>query len=103
MVSHAASSTIAARCGACSGSFRKLSSTIHLMSSNSHYHEQVSESLVQDELGRFRVWLANLGAHRSGRVSLDYRLREASHMRQSVLELLNDLEENLSDGRKPFS
>lgn len=99
MASHAPTSTIAARCGACSSSFHELSSTIHGMSSNSHYHEQISESLVQDELGRFRVWLANVGAHRSGRVSLDYRLREASHMRQSVLELLDDLKENLSDGR----
>lgn len=99
MTSHVASSTIAARCGACSSLFHELSSSIHVTSSNSRYREQVSEAIVQDELGRFRVWLANVGAHRSGRVSLDYRLREASHMRQSVLELLDDLEENLSGGR----
>ena len=46
--------------------------------------------LLQD-LGRFRVWSENIGAHRRGRVSLDYRLRNAARLRQTVVTLLSDL------------
>jgi len=57
----------------------------------------VSTSL-QDELGRFRIWVENAGAHRSGRVSLDYRLREAPEVKEVVLELMNNLYSDLQDG-----
>ena len=53
---------------------------------------------MHDEIGRFRVWLGNVGAHRLGRVSLDYRLRDALHMRESVLDLLKDLDDNIHEG-----
>ncbi|KAK3388381.1 hypothetical protein B0T20DRAFT_365211, partial [Sordaria brevicollis] len=46
---------------------------------------------VKNVLGRFRVWSSNLGAHRTGRSSLDYRLRDASNIRAHVVKLLNDL------------
>ncbi|KAF8465058.1 hypothetical protein BDZ91DRAFT_617585, partial [Kalaharituber pfeilii] len=44
-----------------------------------------------DERGRFCVWAQNVGAHRVGKVSLDYRLREASHIRSIAAELLGSL------------
>lgn len=48
--------------------------------------------LVRDQLGRFRVWVGNMGAHhRGGRMSLDYKLEEASHIRSAVTELLEEL------------
>jgi hypothetical protein len=47
---------------------------------------------IHDCLGRFRLWVGNMGAHRRGRASLDYKLREASHIRERVLELLQNLE-----------
>lgn len=53
---------------------------------------------VQDDLGRFRVWAANTGAHRIGRVSLDYRLREASHIYAQVAKLLGELYNDLEEG-----
>lgn len=46
---------------------------------------------------------SSIGAHRSGRISLDYRLREATHMREGVLDLLKDLEDNLHEGWSYYS
>src|SRR5271167_482544 len=80
------------------------------------YHDEVPENLWQDELGRFRVWAANIGAHQVDQSSLDYRLRDASHIRDQISSLLvglqgtikyleevvaenlDDYEEELSDG-----
>ncbi|KAI5779860.1 hypothetical protein DFH27DRAFT_489111, partial [Peziza echinospora] len=49
----------------------------------------------QDELGRFMVWAGNMGAHRVGRMSLDNKLREASHIQKAVTGLLKELAECL--------
>ncbi|KAI0413521.1 hypothetical protein F5X98DRAFT_366486 [Xylaria grammica] len=58
---------------------------------------QVQLSSVQDELSRFKVWAGNMGAHRTGRSSLEYRLRDASHIKSQVLRLLESLRELLDD------
>ncbi|KAK0667758.1 hypothetical protein QBC41DRAFT_323143 [Cercophora samala] len=52
---------------------------------------------VQNELARLKVWAGNIGAHRSDRTSLDYRLRDASNIRNQVVMLLVDLSESLND------
>jgi len=46
---------------------------------------------LRDEETRFRVWSGNIGAHKKGRGSLDYRLRDASHIQKQVINLLEDL------------
>ncbi|KAJ6790296.1 hypothetical protein PWT90_09962 [Aphanocladium album] len=46
---------------------------------------------------RFKLWSGNIGAHRTGSSSLEYRLRDASNIRLNVLELLGDLAELISD------
>jgi hypothetical protein len=51
----------------------------------------------QDEFARFKLWSGNIGAHRKGRSSLDWRLRDASHLRGLVINLLVDLNEALRD------
>lgn len=61
------------------------------------YKDQIQLSDIGDEHGRFRIWSGNIGAHRGGRSSLDYRLRDASHIRQRVISLLQDLTETLQD------
>ncbi|KAF8246923.1 hypothetical protein K440DRAFT_585247 [Wilcoxina mikolae CBS 423.85] len=53
---------------------------------------------LQNEASRFRVWAENSGAHRTGRVSLDKRLHEASKVKHMVLELLEALEKALQKG-----
>ncbi|KAF2740111.1 hypothetical protein EJ04DRAFT_482822, partial [Polyplosphaeria fusca] len=51
----------------------------------------MGHSLV-DELGRFRLWCANAAAHRKGKSSLDWKLREASHIKDRVANLLENLQ-----------
>lgn len=53
---------------------------------------KVPPGTFHDAFGRFRLWVGNIGAHRKGRASLDYKLREASHIRDRVIELLQNLE-----------
>ena len=89
-------STIASRYNTCATSFSRLSQLCS--KSDYSFSDQVAPSAVQDEFGRFRVWAGNIGAHRTGRVSLDYRLREASHMYQRVTDLLDELNATLKEG-----
>lgn len=58
---------------------------------------EVSSALWADELGRLRVWAANIGAHQTGQSSLDFRLRDASHISKQITKLLRDLEQSLHD------
>lgn len=55
---------------------------------------------VEDDLGRLRVWVGNLGAHRkqTDRLSLDYRLREAPDLHQEVRNHINDISEAVQGG-----
>lgn len=52
---------------------------------------------VEDEQAKFRVWAGSMSAHRKGMSSLDYRLRDASHIRSQVVRLLKDLQGNLKE------
>ena len=51
----------------------------------------------EDELGRLKVWGGNLAAHQTGQASLEYRLRDASHIQQNIVELLNALDLAICD------
>ncbi|KAK4948323.1 hypothetical protein LTR10_012857 [Elasticomyces elasticus] len=48
---------------------------------------------LREERGRFKVWTANVSAHRTvtSRRSLEYRLRDSSNLRDTVRYLLQDL------------
>ncbi|KAL8752172.1 MAG: hypothetical protein Q9184_005821, partial [Pyrenodesmia sp. 2 TL-2023] len=52
-----------------------------------------------DERGRLRMWAANIGAHQTGQSSLDFRLRDSSHIRQQIIKLLDELLRRLKDVR----
>jgi hypothetical protein len=52
---------------------------------------------LNNELGRFRIWAANTDAHARGNNSLDYKLREASHLRDEIIQLLQHLETVLQE------
>ena len=56
------------------------------------------QKLLDDSAGRFRVWCGNIGAHRTDKSSLDYRLRESRRMKSTVVGFLQDLRKLLSDG-----
>ncbi|KAL9004775.1 MAG: hypothetical protein Q9188_002410 [Gyalolechia gomerana] len=54
-------------------------------------HGEVHMSKWDDEMGRLRIWAANIGAHQTGQSSLDFRLRDAPHIHQQLIDLLDDL------------
>lgn len=62
-----------------------------------HRTEADESALWVDELGRLRIWAANIGAHKRGQSSLEYRLRDASHIKDQVKNLLRDLRHTIRD------
>ena len=77
----------------CKNSFDKLLQNLE----KSTAHQAVAQGIL-DEFGRFRVWAGNAGAQETGRASLDYRLREASHIYDELIKLLGELDRNLEKG-----
>ena len=57
--------------------------------------QKILPGRFDDELGRFKIWCGNVGAHRLGKGSLDYKLREASHIHDQVIELLTGMTSSL--------
>jgi hypothetical protein len=93
--------TIASNVVTCLNAFNTL---CHILSKSDHKsQDQIQLADVKDELGRFRIWSGNIGAHRKGRSSLDYRLRDASHISRRVIGLLQDLNQTLRDGKLHLS
>jgi hypothetical protein len=68
----------------------------------SDHAEEVPLQDWTDELGRLRVWAANIGAHQTRQSSLDYRLRDASHIRSQIVRLLEQVQELLTDLKEVF-
>ena len=93
--------TIASRYQACAEAFRVFSNA--LKNAQPKYLEQISSLDLQTESGRLRVWAGNQGTHRIGRSSLDHRLRQAGHIRERVIDLLEDLHNDLRDGEHAYS
>ena len=60
--------------------------------------DQAAVVQLGDDYRRFRLWSANIGAHRNGRSSLEYRLRDSSHLRTHITKLLMTLNESLEQG-----
>lgn len=77
----------------CEKSFYKLLQSLKKL------NDQAVVQRLLDEFGRFRVWAGDTGAHQTGRGSLDYHLREASHIRTELTELLEELNKDLEEGR----
>lgn len=50
---------------------------------------------TENDFTRFKMWVGNQAALQSGPPSLDYRLREATHLQQQVIYLLEDICESL--------
>lgn len=76
------------------------------------FGDQVSLKDVQEEFDKYKVWAGNVGAAHSGKrykISLDYRLREASFLKSQVLNLLAALGKRIASAaslirgkRRPF-
>jgi hypothetical protein len=74
-------------------------SLITVLSDQDSSKQQEARVKFVDELDRFKVWAGNIGAHRRGQSSLDYRLRDASHIRQRVLKFLSKLRSSIEEGK----
>ena len=73
----------------CSNALKYICS--RLERSNTSNTESLQLSRWQDELGRLRLWAANIGAHQTKQSSLEFRLKDSSHIREQVTNLLLDL------------
>lgn len=65
-----------------------------------NFGDQIPLEDVKEEFSKYKVWAGNVGAAHSGKryeISLDYRLREASFLRDQVLSLMKVLKENLKN------
>jgi hypothetical protein len=71
-----------------------------LQGSDQQTQQELPPTTLEDELGRFHIWSGNTGAHGVGKVSLDHKLREASHIKERVLQLLQSLTEGLEESMK---
>lgn len=63
-----------------------------------HFAAQVKSTTVIDEFDRFKGWAGNIAAHRKGRRSLEYRLRDAPHLKAETCNLLGALQDDLENG-----
>ncbi|KAG8527158.1 uncharacterized protein KY384_008588 [Bacidia gigantensis] len=68
--------------------------------SDGSFIEEVDISLLEDYYGRFRVWAGNIGAHQTGKSSLEYRLRDDSEVREQVIKILQSLLSTLNTARE---
>ncbi|KAJ5733770.1 Zinc finger C2H2 [Penicillium malachiteum] len=50
----------------------------------------------RDEIERFRLWTTDIGAHRTGNLSLDYRLKNSPDIKEQILWHLINLEKPMS-------
>ncbi|KAF1829056.1 hypothetical protein BDW02DRAFT_561926 [Decorospora gaudefroyi] len=61
------------------------------LTTESRFATQVPSTTIYDEFTRFKLWAGNIAAHRKGRRSLEYRLRDATLLKSEVHSLLNAL------------
>lgn len=87
-------SSIASLISDCIHSFQALQDSVEEL--GQHFSEEITSAEVSDATGRFRVWTKNIGAHKAGQNSLDYHLRDASHIRERVQTLLQTLLQTLN-------
>ncbi|KAF2814360.1 uncharacterized protein BDZ99DRAFT_380858, partial [Mytilinidion resinicola] len=79
----------------CGGGFLSL---VEALKHAPHFATQTSPGKVNDEFDRFKIWAGNVAAHRKGRRSLEYRLRDAEHLKNEAQNLLTALQESLNHG-----
>ncbi|KAK9420304.1 hypothetical protein SUNI508_06573 [Seiridium unicorne] len=89
------STTIAEHVAGCLEAFESLSMTA-FAETKEYSRKSVWE--IKNQFSRFKVWSGNIGAHQRGKSSLDYRLRDASHLASQVQSLLADLKSSLEKG-----
>lgn len=80
----------------CQAGYQRLCSALELATDQ----KTLSTVAVQNELGRFRIWIKDIGALHQDKHSLDSKLRDVDYLRHGVTLLLVDLKKTLTTG--PF-
>ena len=88
---------IAKLCLECQSDYQSLTESLAVLGDKS----TLSSIAVQNELGRFRIWVNEIGAMHKEKHSLDFKLRDIEHLRQGIIMLLEDLKESLRIGLSP--
>ncbi len=72
-----------------------LKTTVSTLSDPDRQKGRIHHEQINDELGRFSLWIGNIGALHlpESPMSLESRLREANDVLTHILELLDDLNE----------
>lgn len=83
----------------CARGFRDL---ITAVTATPRFAAQTPPETINDELDHFKIWVGNIAAHRQGRRSLEYRLRDAAHLKSEVNDLLQVLQNSLAKGQSPI-
>ena len=97
-------SSIASRVATCLKDFRNLHDALEENTPQEFEVASLLKGLLADNIGRFKVWAANVGAHQFARKSsLDYRLKDAPQIKNSVVRLLDDLSGMLLEGENLVS
>ena len=78
----------------CQAEYQRLCKALDLATDQ----KTLSSVAVQNELGRFRIWIKDIGALHKDKHSLDSKLRDIDYLRQGVTLLLVDLKESLKTG-----
>lgn len=63
----------------------------------------LTQSTLQDEFVRFKLWESNIGVFADVHTSLDFRLREIPDIAELFLRQLDTIEERLNQGKYCFS
>jgi hypothetical protein len=96
--SMAAPTTISRNAVLCLDSFRTVQLNLHSRAGDPHARLSAKTA---EELARFKVWIGDAGIEPRGSPSLEFRLRDASHLRHEANSLLFQLNIALNDGNTP--
>jgi hypothetical protein len=92
-------------CQECFELFDSLGSTLDEMTptqaNERQFDRDLSRSVIQDASSKFKAWAVNIAAFHKPqlRSSLDFRLKEATEIRERIVKILHGLQESLNDGQ----
>ncbi|KAK5747555.1 hypothetical protein LTR17_000198 [Elasticomyces elasticus] len=87
--------SIPALTSSCLNRFSKLTQLLCDQHDKSRFEAEIRA--VQDHDTRFRLWVANIGAHHSDGRSMDARLKGAPEISERLAEILGDLRDDLNE------
>lgn len=63
--------------------------------------DQKTSKMLENELGRLRIWAGNIGVFADGNASTDYRLRNEPNIKKAILQMLRRIVKELEKSMRP--